>query len=202
MVANVEERAHVRLPHLDDLRTVLVAWVIGGHALLGCSAVGGWAYEEVREVTFSPVAELVLVAILGPFGLFVIGLFFFVAGLLTERAVARHGPRPYARDRVLLLGLPWLASALLVWPASVWLAYSAADRRVSFWWVFSTSTATRCWVPARCGSPWCCCCTGRDQGSPRGRGWGSRCASGSADTSRSLRTQAPSNASSRTGDSA
>jgi hypothetical protein len=137
VVANVEERAHVRLPHLDNLRTVLVAWVIGGHALLGYSAVGGWAYEEVREVTFLPTTELVLVAILGPFGLFVIGLFFFVAGLLTERAVARHGPRPYARDRALRLGVPWLASALLVWPASVWLAYSAADRQVSFWWVFS-----------------------------------------------------------------
>ena len=25
------------LAHLDDLRTVLVAWVIGGHALLGYS---------------------------------------------------------------------------------------------------------------------------------------------------------------------
>lgn len=32
-----------RLPHLDNLRTVLVAWVIGGHALLGYTAVGGWA---------------------------------------------------------------------------------------------------------------------------------------------------------------
>jgi Acyltransferase family len=137
VVTNVEERAHVRLPHLDNLRTVLVAWVIGGHAVLGYSSVGGWAYEEVREVTFSPVTELVLIAILGPTGLFVIGVFFFVAGLLTERAVARHGPRLYARDRVLRLGLPWLASALLVWPASVWLAYSTADRRVSFWWVFS-----------------------------------------------------------------
>jgi hypothetical protein len=28
-------------------------------------------------------------------------------------------------------------SALLVWPLSVWLAYAAADRRVSPWWVFS-----------------------------------------------------------------
>jgi hypothetical protein len=30
-----------RLPHLDQLRTGLVAWVIGGHALLGYSSVGG-----------------------------------------------------------------------------------------------------------------------------------------------------------------
>jgi hypothetical protein len=132
-----QQRATGRLPHLDDLRTVLVAWVIGGHGLLGYSAVGGWPYDEVREVTFAPATELVLVAVLGPSGLFVIGLFFFVAGLLTEQALARHGTRRYLRDRVLRLGLPWLVSALLVWPASVWLAYTAAGRQVSWWWVLT-----------------------------------------------------------------
>ncbi len=131
----IGERSRVRWAHLDNLRTLLVAWVIGGHALLGYSAVGGWAYDEVSEVRFAPTTELVLVAILGPSGLFVIGVFFFLAGLLTERALARHGPRQYVHDRVLRLGLPWLVSALLVWPASVWLAYHTAGRRVSFWWV-------------------------------------------------------------------
>jgi len=126
-----------RLPHLDDLRTALVAWVIGGHALLGYSHVGGWAYDEVHEVTFAPATELVLVAVLGPSGLFVIGLFFFIAGLLTERAVAHRGPGRYGRERTVRLGLPWLVSALLVWPASVWLAYTAAGRGVSFWWVLT-----------------------------------------------------------------
>ena len=111
-----------RLAHLDNLRTTLVAWVIGGHALLGYSAVGGWAYDEVREVAFAPATELVLVAVLGPSGLFVIGLFFFIAGLFVERAVARQGPGRYARERLVRLGVPWLVSALLVWPASVWLA--------------------------------------------------------------------------------
>lgn len=137
-VPTIEEQTPVvRVPHLDNLRTLLVAWVIGGHALLGYSAVGGWAYDEVNEVTYVTATELVLVAILGSSGLFVIGLFFFISGLLTEQALARHGRRQYVRDRVLRLGLPWLASALLVWPASVWLAYTAAGRRVSFWWVLS-----------------------------------------------------------------
>jgi hypothetical protein len=131
-------QAHAgRLHHLDNLRTVLVAWVIGGHALLGYSAVGGWAYDEVNETTFAPATELVLLAVLGPSGLFVIGVFFFVAGLLTERAVDRHGPRRYTRERVVRLGLPWLVSAVLVWPASVWLAYAAAGRDVTFWWVLT-----------------------------------------------------------------
>jgi hypothetical protein len=126
-----------RLAHLDGLKVVLVAWVIGGHALLGYSAVGGWAYDEVHEVTFMPGVEIGLVAVLGPSGLFVIGLFFFVAGLLTEGAVHRHGPHRYVRDRLVRLGLPWLLSALLIWPASVWVASVAAGRQVSPWWVFT-----------------------------------------------------------------
>lgn len=133
-----EERVTaVRLPHLDNLKTVLVAWVIGGHALLGYSATGGWAYDEVREVTLAPVTELWLLAIIGPSGLFMMGLFFFIAGLLAKNAIARHGLRRYLGDRMLRLGLPWLVSALLLWPVSVWLAYVAAGWRVSPWWVFA-----------------------------------------------------------------
>ncbi|MFR9803931.1 acyltransferase family protein [Pseudonocardia sp. RS010] len=129
--------SRTRLAHLDGLKVVLVAWVIGGHALLGYSAVGGWAYDEVREVTFAPGVEIGLVAVLGPSGLFVIGLFFFVAGLLTEGAVHRHGPARYVRDRLVRLGLPWLLSALLIWPASVWVAAVSAGEQVSPWWVFT-----------------------------------------------------------------
>lgn len=137
-MADIERHSRAgRLPHLDNLRTVLVAWVIGGHALLGYSAVGGWAYDEFNEVTFATPTELVLAAILGPSGLFVIGVFFFVAGLLTEGAVDRRGWRRYAGDRVVRLGLPWLVSALLLWPASVWLAAAAAGRDVTFWYVLT-----------------------------------------------------------------
>lgn len=133
----LHDAAVPRSSHLDAVRTTLVAWVIAGHALLGYTAVGGWAYDEVREVTFAPATELVLVAVLGPTGLFVIGVFFFVSGLLTEAAVTRHGVRAYVRSRTLRLGLPWVGSALLVWPASVWLAYAAAGRDVSFRWVLT-----------------------------------------------------------------
>jgi hypothetical protein len=37
-----------RLPYLDNLRTAMVAWIIGGHAFLGYAAIGGWPYDEVQ----------------------------------------------------------------------------------------------------------------------------------------------------------
>jgi hypothetical protein len=87
------------------------------------------------------------------------GLFFFVAGLLAEHALVRHGLRRYLGDRMLRLGLPWLVSALLVWPVSVWLAYVAAGWRVSPWWVFSHRDPQL--DSGRSGSRSCCCCTPR-----------------------------------------
>jgi hypothetical protein len=55
-----------RLPYLDNLRTAMVAWIIGGHAFLGYSAIGGWPYDEVHETTFATRTELALAAVLGP----------------------------------------------------------------------------------------------------------------------------------------
>jgi hypothetical protein len=122
-----------RMSQVDNLRTLMVAWVIGAHALMGYTAVGGWAYDEVNETTFSASMELLLTVVVGPSGLFVIGAFFFVSGLFTPVSVARKGRRAFAVDRLVRLGLPWAVSALLVWPLSVWLAYRAAGHNVTPW---------------------------------------------------------------------
>jgi hypothetical protein len=40
-----------RVVAIDNLKAVLVAWVIAGHAMLGYTAIGGWPYDEVNETT-------------------------------------------------------------------------------------------------------------------------------------------------------
>ena len=124
-----------RLPQVDNVKTALVAWVIGAHALLGYSTVGGWPYDEVNEVSFAPGVEIVLAALIGPSGLFVIGGFFFLAGLFTPHSLERKGLSRFTADRLLRLGLPWAASAFLVWPLTMWLAYRVAGHDESVWWV-------------------------------------------------------------------
>ncbi|GAB3448163.1 acyltransferase family protein [Actinophytocola sediminis] len=124
-----------RLPQVDNVKTALVAWVIGAHALLGYTTVGGWPYDEVNEVSFAPGVELVLAALIGPSGLFVIGGFFFLAGLFTPPSLHRKGLSRFTLDRLLRLGLPWAASAFLVWPLTMWLAYRADGHDESIWWV-------------------------------------------------------------------
>jgi hypothetical protein len=126
-----------RVSQVDNLRTMMVAWVIGAHALMGYTAVGGWAYDEVNEVTLAPGVELALTVLIGPSGLFVIGAFFFVAGLFTPESVRRKGRRDFVLDRLRRLGLPWLVSALLLWPLSLWVAYLAAGHDATPWSVLA-----------------------------------------------------------------
>lgn len=125
------------MSQVDNLRTLMVAWVIAGHALMGYSAVGGWPYDEVNEVTFTPGFELGLTIVVGPSGLFVIGAFFFVAGLFTPLSRERKGRLDFALDRTRRLGLPWLLSAVLLWPLSLWVAYRAAGHDVTPWSVLA-----------------------------------------------------------------
>ncbi|HEY3010790.1 MAG TPA: acyltransferase [Micromonosporaceae bacterium] len=126
-----------RLPQVDNLKTVMVAWIIAGHALLGYSVVGGWPYDEVHEVTLERRSELVLAVVLGPSALFVVGTFFFLAGLFAPGSIARRGPAGFAADRLVRIGVPWLSFMLVVWPLFMWFAYRAAGRNVSYWWEFT-----------------------------------------------------------------
>ena len=70
-------RGSRRVIQVDNFKSLL----IGCHALLGYTAIGGWPYDEVNEVTMSPRSELLMSIFLGPTALFVIGTFFFLAGL-------------------------------------------------------------------------------------------------------------------------
>ena len=90
-----------RLAYADNLKTILVAWIIAGHGLLGYAAIGGWPYDEVNEVTLPTRIELILAVFLGPSALFVIGVFFFISGLFVPGALRRRGPARFAVERLL-----------------------------------------------------------------------------------------------------
>jgi len=100
----------------DNLKTILIAAIIAGHAVIGYSAsTDAWSYSDVREVTLSPVVEAVVVPLL--FGAaFVIPLLFLLAGLLTRPSLERKGVGAYVRDRLLRLGVPFVVFALVLWP--------------------------------------------------------------------------------------
>ena len=129
----LRESASRRVVPIDNLKAVLVAWVIAGHAFLGYAAMGGWPYDEVAETTLPKTLELLLEMLIGPTALFVIGTFFFLSGLLAPHSLAQHGPGGFIRQRLLRLGLPWLLFTLLFWPLVMWAAYRAAGDPLPIW---------------------------------------------------------------------
>jgi hypothetical protein len=122
-----------RLSYLDDLKVWLVAVIIGGHAVIGYTA-GDWTYQDVQETSVAPAFETVFTFMLVPAVLFAMGLFFLLAGLLTPGSLDRKGPRRFAGDRLLRLGVPWAAFALVLWPLTVLAMYRAVGVPSSSFW--------------------------------------------------------------------
>jgi hypothetical protein len=107
-----------RRPALDHIRVLLIAAVIVVHAVMGYAAFfDGWPYHAVQEVALPDAAVIVVFALFAPVGIFLMSLLFLLAGLLTPSSVDRKGPARFARDRLLRLGIPFAAYALVVWPA-------------------------------------------------------------------------------------
>jgi hypothetical protein len=101
---------------LDNLKVILIAGIIFGHSWAGYDEIGGWVYTDAREVSISPVTEVVLEILIGPFALFAVGSLFLVSGLLTPGSLARKGAWLFSRDRLLRLGVPVAVFAFLLWP--------------------------------------------------------------------------------------
>ena len=107
-----------RRPYLDNLKVVLVSCVIIGHAFITYGDIGSWVY---REPSTSEAFGMVAVVFVSIGSLFVMGLFFLIAGLLTPGPLRRKGPRQFLADRLLRLGVPFALYAVLLYPLCLWL---------------------------------------------------------------------------------
>src|SRR5204863_9104950 len=90
--------------------------------------------REAHEHKHDNVSILALSIVLPPAALFAMGLFFLISGLVTPGSVSRKGPRAFARDRAIRLGVPLVVWTLVIWPGAIWTAHLAAGENHSFWW--------------------------------------------------------------------
>jgi hypothetical protein len=168
---------HQRFAYLDNVKTLLIAGIIAAHAIQGYSEFGSWTYQDIQEVTLSPVVETVFVIVVVSLGaLFLMALFFLISGLFTQDSLERKGPSRFVTDRLLRLGVPFAIYTLIVWPLTEFAIFGPflhRDYRDSFtdtdpvldngpmWFVgvlliFSLAlVAWRRWVPpsAQSGAP-------------------------------------------------
>ncbi len=129
-----------RLAYLDNVKTLLIAGIIAAHAVMGYATFGSWTYQDVQEVTLSPVVEtifVILVMSLG--GLFLMALFFLISGLFTEDSLGRKGPSRFVSDRLLRLGLPFAVYTLLLWPLLEFALHEPLLHQGSYWRSFTNT---------------------------------------------------------------
>jgi hypothetical protein len=133
--SEVQRWASARLVYLDNLKVVLIAVIIALHAVLGYAGiVEAWTYSELREVTLAPAVEITLFVLGSPFGFFLMALLFLVAGLLTPPSYDRKGARRFVGDRLLRLGVPFVAYVFLVQPTLAYaLEHPLGDAPGSYW---------------------------------------------------------------------
>nr|MCU0299938.1 acyltransferase [Candidatus Nanopelagicales bacterium] len=82
-----------------------------------------------RETSDNDAFLIVAALVVSLGSLFAMGLFFLIAGLLTPRSLAKKGTGGFLRDRVVRLGVPFLAY-LVIYPLVVWLAGDEGWREV------------------------------------------------------------------------
>jgi hypothetical protein len=124
-----------RVAYLDNLKLLLVAVIIAGHGALAYGDLeSAWPYQDIQEVQLANVTNVTLSALVIPAALFAMGLFFLISGLVTPGSVERKGPRTFARDRLIRLGVPLVLWTLLIWPGAIWAAHLAAGDVHSLWW--------------------------------------------------------------------
>jgi hypothetical protein len=127
-----------RLAYLDNLKVIMVAGVIAWHAVAGYLDMEGvWTYGDVAEDRFGTVSEALALTLVGPAALFVMGLFFLLAGTLTPGSFDRKGPRRFVHDRLVRLGIPLAAFTFVFWPLMSFALYRATGVHRGLWNVYA-----------------------------------------------------------------
>lgn len=119
--------------YVDNLKVLLIAAIIVGHAVAGYTDFEFWPYSEMKEVELSVVTQAVVIWLVGPLVLVLIPLLFLVAGLLTPRSLDRHGPRAYASGRLRRLGIPFAAYVVVVQPLVMYPVHPPGRSPGSYW---------------------------------------------------------------------
>ena len=130
----VQAWAAHRSLYVDNIKVLLIAAIIVGHAFGSYTTTEMFAYADVRETTLAPVTEAVLIALILAVGLFMIPLLFLVAGLLTPGSLDRKGAGAFARDRLWRLGIPFAVYSFLLWPALLYALYRPLGNAGGTYW--------------------------------------------------------------------
>jgi glucan biosynthesis protein C len=115
----------VRLLFIDNIRWVMILFVLSMHAAVTYSSVGSWYYNE--PATLSQAAKMGFVTYQFFLQSFFMGFLFFIAGYFVPLAYDKKGGRRFLKDRGIRLGLPTLLYIFLLQPLILYYIIRAWD---------------------------------------------------------------------------
>lgn len=116
---------------LDNLRAFVIFLVVLLHASLSYMAFAPeWWYvlDPQRSLFFTILVLLVDVPIML--------IMFFLAGYFAYPSLARRGPGPFMKDKLVRIGIPWAFGALVLAPPTAYMIYFSRKSPMSlaaFW---------------------------------------------------------------------
>ena len=112
-----------RLHWIDTVRVVLTVLVVAHHCAVTYGNIPIWFHHEPPTDTSGAVLDLFVVVNQSYF----MGLFFLISGYFVPGAVDRKGPRAFALDRLVRLGIPLLAFTFLLRPIAGFWSWHVSD---------------------------------------------------------------------------
>jgi glucans biosynthesis protein C len=107
----------LRLQYIDNLRWLMIIFVVMMHVNVTYSMLGGWYYIEKAKLD---LFENIYFGMYGSFTqAYFMGFLFFIAGYFVPSSFDRKGFGMFIKDRCIRLGLPTLIFMLLIHPVTI-----------------------------------------------------------------------------------
>ena len=103
-----------RLFYIDNIRWLLIVFVVIDHLSVTYDNMGSWFYKEPATLD---AFSFTVFGMIGSFlDAFFMGLLFFVAGYFSVSSLEKKGTKKFLKDRFIRLGIPTLVFMLILSP--------------------------------------------------------------------------------------
>ena len=113
----MNQSLNTRLFFIDNLRWLMIIFVVMMHVNVTYSMIGGWYYIEEAQL------DLFQILYFGMYGSFTqayfMGLLFFIAGYFVPASYNRKGFGLFTKERSIRLGIPSLIYMLIIHPVCI-----------------------------------------------------------------------------------
>ena len=142
------ETLKIRFAYMDNIRSLVIFFVVAMHAAVTYSGFGGWYYIEGSSGNLS-IPEMVFFGFFQSFiQAWTMGILFFMSAYLTTKALAKRGTLNYLKERLFRLGVPLLIYMFLIHPFIIFILLGIYSDRslfdnyisyiVGFFWLDAT----------------------------------------------------------------